>query len=280
MKCCKKNDGVLRRQIVTASFDKLSKSDSMIFATYLFSVLLFTTSTFAKQNEDIIKSLGIVDVKTLNSEIFVENAYYNHWNFIGQPIEGYKANICYLTKKAAQGIHEVQKELSVKGYALLIFDCYRPQKAVQHFATWTQNKTDFKMEAIYYSQEPKQKLISRGYISSKSAHSRASTIDLTIVDKNKFRTDLFKEKINELKDCRKPEILVEAGLLNMGTTFDCFSELATTNHDQISKEAKANRQLLKSIMEKYGFKNYAKEWWHFSMNNETYKDRYFDFDVQ
>lgn len=39
-------------------------------------------------------------------------------------------------------------------------------------------------------------------------------------------------------------------------------------------------QTLKTAMEKWGFKNYPKEWWHFTLQDETYRDDYFDFEVQ
>ena len=33
-------------------------------------------------------------------------------------------------------------------------------------------------------------------------------------------------------------------------------------------------------MEKHGFVNYAKEWWHYTLRDEPYPDTYFDFPVQ
>jgi D-ala-D-ala dipeptidase len=36
---------------------------------------------------------------------------------------------------------------------------------------------------------------------------------------------------------------------------------------------------LKSVMERYGFKNLEEEWWHFTLKNEPYPDKYFDFKV-
>jgi D-alanyl-D-alanine dipeptidase len=33
-------------------------------------------------------------------------------------------------------------------------------------------------------------------------------------------------------------------------------------------------------MEKYGFKYYDKEWWHFTLANEPYPDTYFNFPVE
>lgn len=66
----------------------------------------------------------------------------------------------------------------------------------------------------------------------------------------------------------------------MGTAFDCFSELAHTMNPSVSEESKKHRQILKSAMEKQGFTNYPKEWWHFALKDEPYKNDYFDFEVQ
>ena len=41
----------------------------------------------------------------------------------------------------------------------------------------------------------------------------------------------------------------------------------------------ANRLLLKSLMEKHGFINYDKEWWHYTLADEPFPDTYFDFPV-
>ncbi len=223
---------------------------------------------------------GVVDIKSINSDIFVEAAYASDWNFIGSPVEGYKANKCYLTSKAAQALSAVQKDVAEQGYALLVFDCYRPQRAVNQFVRWTQNVNDSKMQATFYPDEPKKDLIKRGYIDSKSGHSRASTIDLTLVRVDKFQSKDFSQKAKAVSDCRQSGRVVDTGQVDMGTAFDCFSERAYTANTAISNEAQQNRQLLKSAMEKHGFTNYAKEWWHFVLKDEPYKNDYFDFEVE
>lgn len=50
----------------------------------------------------------------------------------------------------------------------------------------------------------------------------------------------------------------------MGTGFDNFSDTAHHSFTNLSEEVLQNRQLLKSTMEKYGFKAYDTEWWHYS----------------
>lgn len=219
-----------------------------------------------------------VDVTTLNSQILVEARYIQSWNFIGSPVEGYKSSKCYLSKAAAQALANVQKDLTKEGLSLLVFDCYRPQKAVNHFVRWSKSPQDIKMKTIFYPEEPKETLFKRGYIASRSGHSRGSTVDLTLVRlPSGERANSFKEDVT---DCRVTKGIEKTGQLDMGTTFDCFSELSHTENPEVSEKAQKNRQVLKTFMEKHGFKNYSKEWWHYTLANEPHKNKYFDFDVE
>ncbi len=220
---------------------------------------------------------GFIDIKSVSPEVKVEARYITDWNFIGRPIDGYRANRCYLTEKAAKALAQVQKEVAKAGFSLLIFDCYRPQRAVNQFVAWTKDAADAKMKSVFYPDEAKERLIQRGYIDSKSGHSRGSTVDLTLVRTSAENKGSFRESV---ADCRKTSGIEATGQVDMGTTFDCFSELAHTANPAISDEAKKRRELLKTAMEKYGFSNYPKEWWHFTLKAEPYKSDFFDFEVQ
>lgn len=222
---------------------------------------------------------GFVDLKVLNPNIIVEAAYATNWNFIGQPIEGYQAGKCYLTTKAAKALSEVQKEISKQGYSLLVFDCYRPQRAVNQFVAWTKD-SDTKKQSVFYPDESKGELIKRGYIDAKSGHSRGSTVDLTLIRADKYQAESFYSQVSAITDCRKSKGVELSGQMDMGTTFDCFSELAHTANPTVPETVRKNREILKSAMEKQGFTNYPKEWWHFTMKDEPYKNDYFDFEIQ
>lgn len=67
--------------------------------------------------------------------------------------------------------------------------------------------------------------------------------------------------------------------MDFGTGFDCFDPQAHTAYPDIPQIAKQNRQLLVSVMLKYGFVNYENEWWHYTLSNEPYPSTYFDFDI-
>lgn len=58
--------------------------------------------------------------------------------------------------------------------------------------------------------------------------------------------------------------------LDLGTTFDDFTEKAQYSSDLISDIAKNNRKILREIMQKAGFKPYNNEWWHFNFINCNY----------
>ena len=56
--------------------------------------------------------------------------------------------------------------------------------------------------------------------------------------------------------------------------------LSHTINSRIRKSQQDNRIALKSVMERNGFKNLEEEWWHFTLKNEPYPDKYFDFKVE
>jgi D-alanyl-D-alanine dipeptidase len=51
--------------------------------------------------------------------------------------------------------------------------------------------------------------------------------------------------------------------LNMGTAFDNFTDTARADFANLPPDVLQNRQLLRTTMEKYGFKVLDTEWWHF-----------------
>jgi len=227
---------------------------------------------------------GFVDLKTLDPSIEIEMRYATDWNFTGRPVKGYLANKCYLTREAGMALASAQRELGKQNLGLLILDCYRPSRAVAQFVAWTKNPKDQSMKSIFYPDEPKHELIARGYIADKSGHSRGSTVDLTLVSLNKVQ-ELKKAKLKfnfyeEKTDCRSQKNITTTGQLDMGTNFDCFSVLANTLNPNISRQAQNNRQLLREALEKVGFVNYDKEWWHFTLKNEPFSESYFDFPIK
>lgn len=218
-----------------------------------------------------------VPIKEFAPNILVEARYFGEHNFIGRKIDGYKAGKCLLSLPAAKALAKAQKESNRLGYTLKTYDCYRPQMAVDHFVRWAKDLEDQKMKARFYPQVAKEVLFENGYIASKSGHSRGSTVDLTLVklpaaDQPDFNSE------EPLVDCRSPERFKDNSV-DMGTAYDCFDPLSHTENPEIGKKALKNRRLLKKIMQKSGFKNYSKEWWHYTLKNEPYPDTYFNFSI-
>lgn len=211
--------------------------------------------------------------------ILLDLRYATAHNFIGRPIHGYAAARCLLTRPAAEALKSVEEELRKRNLALKIYDCYRPQRAVDDFVAWSRNLADQKMKAEFYPHVDKRDLFREGYIAAKSGHSRGSTVDLTIVPLPPPPQPVF-DPAQPLRSCENPKDARFAdNSIDMGTGFDCFSVLAHTDNPAVSAAAQANRRLLKSVMERHGFVNLAEEWWHYTLREEPYPDTYFDFPI-
>lgn len=222
--------------------------------------------------------VGFVYLQDIDSTIVQDIRYATAHNFIGSPISGYEAGACILTLQAAQALAQVQKELLQSKLSLKVFDCYRPQRAVDEFIHWNQDPADQKMKAEFYPRVDKAKFFDLGYVAKQSGHSRGSTMDLTIVPLGAHPQNY--ENGQALVSCLAPyhDRFNDAGI-DMGTGFDCMDKLAHNDNHSISPIAYKHRMLLKSLMEKHGFSAYQPEWWHFTLKNEPYPQTYFDFPI-
>jgi zinc D-Ala-D-Ala dipeptidase len=223
---------------------------------------------------------NFVDIQKVIPDVVMDIRYYSPHNFVGERVDGYLAPKCYLTKDAAQVLAEVQKELVPYSLTLKIYDCYRPQRAVNHFVRWAKDIENTKTMREFYPTIDKRNLFKDGYIAEKSGHSRGSTIDLTIVPLPAPMQPQYSQG-QQLYECYLPAVKrFGDNSIDMGTGFDCFHELSNTANANIGRQQKINRLLLKSLMEKHGFKNYDMEWWHYTLKNEPYPDTYFNFVIE
>jgi D-alanyl-D-alanine dipeptidase len=222
---------------------------------------------------------SFVALSDVDPTIIQEMRYYTEHDFVGEPIDGYKKPMCILTEPAAKALHKAQAGFLKKGYSLKVYDCYRPQRAVDHFVRWAKDLDDQKMKAEFYPQVDKTRLFADGYIAEKSGHSRGSTVDLTVVKLPALPTRPYAPG-EPLTACYGPKKdRFPDNSVDMGTGFDCFDTLAHTLDPRIQGEQRANRLLLKSTLEDLGFVNLAEEWWHYTFKPEPYPDTYFDFPV-
>lgn len=179
---------------------------------------------------DTVADSMLVELQRLDTTLLIDMRYATANNFTGAPLPGYEANKAYLRAEAAVALLLASADLRAKGYALKILDAYRPVRASEAMVAWTE-------------RENRGDLLRDGYIASRSRHNLGVAVDLTLVEAS-TRADLA-----------------------MGSPFDMFSRASHTAN--AAGVAARHRQVLKAAMERHGFENYEKEWWHYSYNVEN-----------
>ncbi len=174
--------------------------------------------------DDVADSL-LVDLSRVDGTLIIDMRYATKNNFTGAPLPGYQANRAYMRAEAAAALAVANADLHAQGFGLKIFDAYRPVRASEAMVAWTQT-----------AHRPD--LLKDGYIAARSRHNLGVAVDLTIVN------------------------LANGAEVTMGTPFDHFSPAAFTRNAR--GVILRNRELLKRTLERQGFQNYEKEWWHFS----------------
>jgi D-alanyl-D-alanine dipeptidase len=184
------------------------------------------------------------------------DAKYATWdNFIGRPVDGYLANRIVGTRALCAALERVRKEAASLGFGLLLWDGYRPQRAVDCFLRWSAQPEDGRTKARHYPNIDRSEMCTRGYVAPRSGHSRGSTVDLTVYH------------------------LDTGELAAMGGGHDLMDPISHHGAQGITPTEAANREVLCSIMEGSGFDRYEWEWWHYTLQDEPYPDTYFDFPV-
>jgi len=209
----------------------------------------------AEYKSETTDTSGFVLLADFVPQIVQEIRYYSTYNFIGDRIDGYEEPCALLTKEAARALKSVAAEVMVQGYRLKVFDAYRPACAVKHFVLWGIEDQDIRMKPYFYPDLEKQELFIKGYIAKQSSHSRGSTVDLTLLD---------------MKSGKE---------LDMGSPFDFFGPVSHPDYKGITDEQYENRMILQNVMTRNGFKTIDCEWWHFTLEGETYPDTFFEFPV-
>lgn len=181
------------------------------------------TAELPLANDGAFDSL-MVDVQKVDTTIVVDLRYATPDNFTNAPLPGYEGNHAFLRAEAAAALAVVHADLRLQGLGLKIFDAYRPVRASEAMVAWTQTAN-------------RPDLLRDGYIAARSRHNLGVAVDLTLMD------------------------LETRDEISMGTPFDFFAPAAFTKN--ASGVIAKNRQLLKRVMERQGFSNYEKEWWHF-----------------
>jgi D-alanyl-D-alanine dipeptidase len=184
------------------------------------------------------------------------DAKYATWdNFTGKPVDGYLVNRIVGTRALCAALERAQKKAESLGFALLLWDGYRPQRAVDCFMRWAQQPEDGRTKLRHYPDIDRAEMFEKGYVATKSGHSRGSTVDLTIYH------------------------LDTGELAAMGGDHDLMAPISHHGAEGITPAETSNREHLRLIMESCGFSAYALEWWHYTLKDEPYPDTYFDFPI-
>ncbi len=157
-------------------------------------------------------------------------------NFTGHPVPGYGAARCWLRAEAARALARAQAEAHRKGFDLVVYDCYRPRRAVAAFVEWSKNP-DETTKLAYYPKVEKRALFVEGYIAEQSTHSTGLAVDIGVRS------------------------------WDFGAPFDFFDKRSWTGAPA-SCLARAHRRRLVALMRRHGFENYPREWWHFTFKAE------------
>jgi D-alanyl-D-alanine dipeptidase len=217
---------------------------------------------------------GFVFLDEIDATIIQDIRYAGKNNFVGQPLPGYGSAQCVVKSPVADALKQVQAELAAKKLSLKMLDCYRPRRAVQAMVRWVGN-SKIGGDKSYFPRTKKSALIKQGYIASRSGHSTGTVLDVTLVDTTVSPDDANRPSGNG--PCIAENNARAPNEVDMGTSFDCFDRKSATFNGRITKQQQQHRTTLVALMERHGFSNYRREWWHFSFRGGT--SGAFDFDI-
>jgi D-alanyl-D-alanine dipeptidase len=184
------------------------------------------------------------------------DAKYATWdNFTGKPVDGYGVNRIVGTTALCAALERAREEAASMGFGLLLWDGYRPQRAVDCFLRWAEQPEDGRRKLRHYPNIDRAEMFANGYVAAKSGHSRGSTVDLTLYH------------------------LATGELARMGGDYDLMDAISHHGAKGITQVEARNREYLCSLMEACGFCAYDCEWWHYTLKEEPYPSTYFDFPI-
>ncbi|HEY3671205.1 MAG TPA: D-Ala-D-Ala dipeptidase VanX [Acidimicrobiia bacterium] len=184
------------------------------------------------------------------------DAKYATWdNFTGTPVDGYEVNRIVGSDALADALVEAKARAAAVGFGLLLWDAYRPQRAVNRFLEWSGQPEDRRTKDRFYPNIDRAEMFSSGYVAPQSGHSRGSAVDLTLY------------------------CLDTGDLAAMGGGHDLMDERSHHGARGVAGIEAQNRRTLCSFMEHSGFQRYEFEWWHYALRDEPYPDTYFDFPI-
>lgn len=184
------------------------------------------------------------------------DAKYATWdNFTGRPVDGYEANRIVGTRHLCTALAAAMRAAAERGYGLLLWDGYRPQRAVDRFVRWFNEPEDGLTKPTHYPNIERTEMATLGYVAYRSSHTRGSAVDLTLFD------------------------LASGDLVPMGGRHDLMDPISHHDAHGLTPTEVSNRRQLQEVMEAGGFDAYAYEWWHYTLRHEPYPNTYFDVPI-
>jgi len=238
--------------------------------TTILNILLISLPVFSKPPS------SFTFLNHVDPSIIENSRYATSDNFYGQIVPGYHSKHIMTTKKAAIQLKKANQYFHHKGYSLVVYDGYRPKRAVHAFHLWIENN-QYQTQLFYFPTLKKSQL--KKYIKNHhSAHSRGSTVDVSLIETSKT----IKPINAQPRTISNGDIIyfLDDNTLDMGSSFDLFHPISHPYSLLLPTKYKKNRQLLIQGMQKFGFKVSPDEWWHFQLKNEPYAENYFDFMVK
>ena len=187
------------------------------------------------QKVDSILINKLIDIQEVNPRILVDLKYATSDNFMKTKLYS-RLNRAYLQKDVALRLSHCQDYLSqIKpGYKLLIYDAVRPVSVQQKM--WDAMDSLPPLDRGKYVSNPR----------NRSLHNLGAAVDLTICDETGEPLDMG-AGYDEFRKIAYPEL--EREFLQSG---------------ELTKQHIENRELLRKVMRKEGFRNIPTEWWHFN----------------
>jgi D-alanyl-D-alanine dipeptidase len=212
---------------------------------------------------------GFVYLRDVDPTIIQDMRYATANNFIGRALDGYEADECIVTRSVGAALKRVQQDLKSRGLSLKMYDCYRPQRAVDDMYAWAQDGRETAAQRRYNPKMRKEDLFRLGYIARHSGHSTGNAVDLTLVQLPASKVVPF-DPTADYADCTETQnVRAPDNSVDMGTGYDCSDDKAHTGSKLITSQQRKWRDILVSAMARYGFSNFRLEWWHFSMRGPS-----------
>lgn len=217
---------------------------------------------------------GFVYLRDVDPSILQDIRYAGSHNFLARPADGYRAAECVLAEPAAAALKQAQEKLAGQNLSLIVWDCYRPARAVRDFVRWTTDP-DQRMKAEFFPRIEKTRLVPLGYIAARSRHSLGGTVDVGIIAVGAAFDSTAKKSVS----CILPKgERLDDGTIDFGSGYDCFDPVANVGNAEVARTASDNRRFLSELMASVGFKPYAMEWWHFELRDAPFASE-FDFEI-